>query len=223
MRNKRKGILMASAILGSAAIVSTGFAAWVITAPTETSTIGNIEVDTVTDNRVTMTATWATGDGTVSFGAPANQAADSWLRNDDMKEAFEHTLNVSFAVGDKGNIADVDGKVTATIVVGTGLGKDFTADKEQTSEYFNLPTFTPVNVSNGGTISIPVNFTWGTFFGGQNPYDYYTAHEANDPVADGSYSTWADKAVDELTDMATALANKTFKITLAFEFNDATN
>ena len=33
MKMKRKGILLASAILGSVAIVSTGFAAWVITSP----------------------------------------------------------------------------------------------------------------------------------------------------------------------------------------------
>lgn len=226
MRNKRKGILMASAILGSAAIVSTGFAAWVITAPTETSQTGNITIDTVSDNRVKMTAEWADGDGTVVFGAPESQAANAWLRNDEKKEDIKHILNLSFAWADStktDSLSSVDGKVTAKVEIGTGTGTDFVADATQTSEYIVLPTISDKEIEDGGAVTLNVDFGWGEKFSNSNPYSYYTAHGANDYVEGNSGDTWADKAVKELKAMETALKGKTFKITLSFTFNDVTN
>lgn len=92
MRNKRKGILMASAILGSAAIVSTGFAAWVVsTNVTETAT-GNIEVDTVNDERIVFEQkpTFVDSDDTISFGAPSNmKIANAWLTNNSAAAKYE--------------------------------------------------------------------------------------------------------------------------------------
>ena len=130
MRNKRKGILMATAILGSAAIVSTGFAAWVITAPSATFAEGNIEVDTVTDNRVKMTAEWASkDDGTVVFGAPETQAKDAWLINNEKEEHLEHTLNITFTPSGNGKTEDIDGTLIANIEVGTrNSDGEFVAD-----------------------------------------------------------------------------------------------
>ena len=99
MRNKRKGILMASAILGSAAIVSTGFAAWVITAPQEHTVEGNIQVDNVRDDRLAITHSWdAISKGNVYFGRPANMdIANAWLRNDseqtEIMEGYVERMN----------------------------------------------------------------------------------------------------------------------------------
>ena len=57
MKNKKKSIFLASAILGSVALVSVGFASWVITStPEPHAETGEIVVDTVEDKRISFVA-----------------------------------------------------------------------------------------------------------------------------------------------------------------------
>ncbi len=152
MRNKRKGILMASAILGSAAIVSTGFAAWVVsTNVTETAT-GNIEVDTVNDERIEFVKdsngkaiTFADSDDTISFGAPSSMSINNaWLTNNSAAEKYEDKeVTFTFTVkwtADKYN----DGNEKKSIVL--YYTEEITGITSGTFESLN--TYTPTYKAN---------------------------------------------------------------------------
>lgn len=187
MRNKRKGILMASAILGSAAIVSTGFAAWVVsTNVTETAT-GNIEVDIVNDNRVTI-STPKLSQPNFIFGGKGETIANAWLTNDNLNNEVLSTV-VTFTPDwtdetKAENITiytkfEVDGTVwgegnsdTKSVSYGTGLTL-FELDLETTT----LPSTGNISCVPGNTQTITIAFKWGTAFGGKNPYVYFNSAE----------------------------------------------
>ena len=234
MRNKRKGILMASAILGSAAIVSTGFAAWVITTPTTASVQGNIEVDTVTDNRINMTASWETpntGDAwTVKFGATNQSNASAWLtNNDDSKvESITNKLNISLSWKTEKD-DEINGTIKVDFKVGTIADGVFTQGVNPDSTLITLPSFSAeYEVSDGVVEDIPVNFGWGSYFAdingaAQNPYDYFNTKMPNDKatnhaLADGT-RTWADVAIKALQDLDD-ISSQAYKITLTFDLTE---
>ena len=80
--SKSKSLTLGIAILSSAAIVSTGFAAWVITGGAEVSVSGTIKADTVVNNEHTIVfAGETTNLGPIFFGTPKTKptTAYSWL------------------------------------------------------------------------------------------------------------------------------------------------
>ena len=216
MRNKRKGILMASAILGSAAIVSTGFAAWVVsTNVTETAT-GNIEVDTVTDNRIKFsTPTWTNGDDTVTFGRPESVSNDVWLTNN--SQGMIEDLDVSFTFKPQWETADgkeantkvklyfaieVDGKDASDLLYSSTNDGYTTFTNKSLIVLPDLSSYTDKEYVVGQPITIDLTFKWGEAFGGKNPYTYFNslttaggflASENNPTNAE------AEEAIDRLT------------------------
>ena len=79
--SKSKSLTLGIAILSSAAIVSTGFAAWVITGGAEASVSGTITADTVENHEHTIKfENDATNLGSIFFGAPTNPTGTpNWL------------------------------------------------------------------------------------------------------------------------------------------------
>ena len=190
MRNKRKGILMASAILGSAAIVSTGFAAWVITSSTTETATGNIEVDAVNDNRLSVGKSWKDSKDTIYFGAPETMnATNPWLLNKDgEKECLSVTLIIDLSFknpGTRTDEKDIDGTLKVT---------SFTCSGELDSTLVRMPELenTTYTVTDGGAVEIPIKFQWGTKFGSTstNPYNYYNdGTKTGDEYGDDAYNT----------------------------------
>ena len=190
MRNKRKGILMASAILGSAAIVSTGFAAWVITIEDSETLNGNIEVDTVSDKSIiieqsTETAHVSSRDALVRFTADANNGeAHDWLKGtgeDDLSATF--FVKVTLGANRISEFDDAEkGGLTATL-----SSAKYTA--AETAGYVDaMPTvsngkiaITQVDASGAASSSkdairyykIQITFNWGSYFDGLNPTAFY--------------------------------------------------
>ena len=62
MKRKNKNVLLITALFGSLAIASTGFAAWIITGDNSTSATGNVVVETAEDQRLTVIAEFLTDD-----------------------------------------------------------------------------------------------------------------------------------------------------------------
>lgn len=223
MKMKRKGILLASAILGSVAIVSTGFAAWVITSPsTSTTAQGNIQVETVTDNRVAFKVEFtkelesdSAVDNTVTFGSSTIKSNDtSWLSNPD---GTPEDLSVSFKVtaqNSEGENLPISGTLELTKVelgtvnkagdddVFTAMTDFETANKYQTQTLIVLPTTgVDYTFSNSATLSsaIELQFAWGTAFAGYNPYVYYNSFKLTDidTNADDDVHTYVYKSTLE--------------------------
>lgn len=84
-KTRSKMIAASIAILSSAAVVSTGFATWVISGGSEQKATGTITADTVTESYHTIDFTSA-NTATINFGAPAkdDSVKDPWLTNDAM-------------------------------------------------------------------------------------------------------------------------------------------
>lgn len=179
MRNKRKGILMAAAILGSAAIVSTGFAAWVVTLNNSTDVTGNIQVDAVDNQSISLSATVA--DPAIYFG-PAEKSNKggnfSWLTPD-----IETTCNLTAVI----NVNVTEGEdycsgFTATIKECDASGNlidDGPYAKAVAAKYVGeLPTTYDVSYTTGETTgTVSFTFSWGEYFDFLNPTDFYSKYE----------------------------------------------
>ena len=237
MKMKRKGIILASAILGSVAVVSTGFAAWVISSPTTTTETGNIQVETVTDNRTSFSVAFADGNKSIKFAAPATMDKKSpWLTNDNNEAKEDLTASFDVTVEKAGEAAS--GKVKVTLEIGTMSGepnpvfadetetilagnknaKDDDDEVNASLTYFTLPegfvkdgetgVYTmEVPLDASGKATIPAVFDWGTAFNKENPYDYYNAKAYSDKLGNAALAN-----LDALNDL---INGKTFKFTIS--------
>ena len=99
-KTRSKMIAASIAILSSAAVVSTGFAAWVISGGDSKKAEGNITADTVINSIHTVTLD-GSNDGNVFFGAPREMTNPSaWLKNnatEDKKEDLTATFGFTVA------------------------------------------------------------------------------------------------------------------------------
>ena len=185
MRNKRKGILMASAILGSAAIVSTGFAAWVITAQESAEATGQIDVDTVSDERITLKAENFTQ--TVKFGTKASTSGD-WLT---VRGAANELLTITTTMSiEGGEFLDATTPFSISLVETGGTAYSVAEGKNYVAPLSNVGVLKEsldgeecgvsiVMNSAKTSADITVKFAWGSYFGGVNPTDFYNSFAYN--------------------------------------------
>ncbi|MCQ2772306.1 MAG: hypothetical protein MJ238_03410, partial [Bacilli bacterium] len=115
-------------VLSAVAVVSTGFASWVITAGDSETVEGTIKVDTVTDNAHDIKEfTWDSTNGDVYFGAPKTMSNSSaWLTNDTDK-AEVLTVTATFVVTNATTNDVFTGIVLAEKGSGTKYSTAFTA------------------------------------------------------------------------------------------------
>lgn len=237
MRNKRKGILMASAILGSAAIVSTGFAAWVITVEASAEASGQIDVDTVSDERITLTATDFSA--AVKFGTKSTEGfANPWLT---IRNAANENLVVTTTMTvSGGSYLDTSNPFNVTLVETSSDLYSSAASAGYVAPLSTVESNVDVVLNPEKTsATITVTFAWGGYFGEVNPTDFYNSFDYNDlrkdiPSVDdddtnkldeskvtnkGSSTTltMADDAAAVLAGSGVfgALSNATFKLTIA--------
>lgn len=109
-KTRSKMIAASIAILSSAAVVSTGFAAWVISGGDSKEAAGNITADTVINSIHTVTLDTTGNDGKVFFGAPqVMDNSSAWLKNNatsaDQKEDLTATFGFTVAGLEK-NVKD---------------------------------------------------------------------------------------------------------------------
>ncbi len=101
-KTRSKMIAASIAILSSAAVVSTGFAAWVISGGNEVvKTDGTITADEIRNQVHTISDLKFVGENTIYFGAPASPTStkSSWLNNTSAQSQKEKlTVELSFTV-----------------------------------------------------------------------------------------------------------------------------
>lgn len=108
-KTRSKVIAASIAILSSAAVVSTGFAAWVISGGDSKEATGNITADAVINSIHTITLDKEGNDGNVFFGAPTKMTNSSaWLKNNTQDKQEDLTASFGFTVAGLGS--DVSGK-----------------------------------------------------------------------------------------------------------------
>jgi len=220
---KKKIIAILLVLVALISTVGVGFATWVISRPVEEDIQGQIKVDVVSEESLTVTLAWgdlesnaftelAEGKPHFNLVAPAAESAvnGDWL-------TYSGTDAARMSITLQINVAREDGKLfTGKVYVSEG----FLSEQTLVGELSNVvadavsanllvaPTYdgTPVNsgahngayevqISNGvGYLTITL--AWGQHFGGQNPYTYYNDNKRADDVVSQSdpSTTYADDA-----------------------------
>lgn len=209
MKKNKKSVFLVSSILGCTALVSVGFAAWVITgSPAEKTADGTIQVDTVDNNIVSFVndqCKW-NGSNQIIFGGVAAEEGD-WLVNETLQNL---TVTYRFVIE---NYEALD-SVTATI---TASDSEKYQDAVEAGYIAALPTFEPIEKGEGfATVAgqptqmsydLEITFNWGEYFGSKNPMDYY-----NDGKK--TAATHGAEAEQKLTELYTLLSGVTYTLTL---------
>lgn len=176
---KRKTMTLVLCLLAALALVSVGFASWVISAEASDEKEGNITVDTVEDKRLKIVLEWQNG-STIKYGAPTEEELQDtgitspWLTNDSQdKSVLTVSLKVTLSYKDNNSTYAKGGAtVTASIVEATDSTKYATALQDG---YVGEMPVAQCEEQTDGTWLIKFTFKWGNKFNNQNPYIYYNA------------------------------------------------
>lgn len=218
---KRKTMTLVLCLLAALALVSVGFASWVISVDANETVSGNIKVEDVVDSRLQATITPSAP--SIVFGTPEGKASQEWLTNTTIgKEVLSVKFTIVVTEGGKPYAGHTD-KITATCQEGVvTYNEDGTTVKQITpvaegtegnyaqavsKEYVTKMTLSNVteSTSKPGTYEVIFSVGWGAKFGGDNPYTYYNGKEAAD---------YAEDAKTALTEMYNLLKNCGFIITI---------
>lgn len=204
---KRRTLTLMICLLSVLSLVSVGFASWIITANDTEDVTGNIQIETVTDNRVFIVES-TTGAGIeasndIVFGAPETPEtfANPWFTHKEM--ATENlSATIKFKVVDAKDEVVAADKVTVTANIELVGGKSF--DDLLTAEYIKaVPTVTPAR-DGDGVYTITVTLNWGAKWGNKNPYNYYNALDV---------ATYGDHAAEHIAAFA-ELNTLQYKVTI---------
>lgn len=220
---KRKSMATLIGGLLSVCLIGVGFASWIIVQDGEDSLQGTVHVETVSDNSVYIEASW---DDDVeveqfNFTAPTAATTDTtnWLvSTTENAEKLEVNVNVKII-----NATKVDGDVQVSWDTASLTAYEKYIKPVATS---NIAIPTEDDNTNGTwdtengvrtyTTTLTLEFTWGTYFGGNNPYAFYNAKGARELVKntvdftsahatvdghDADSWTWADEAEYVLTEL----------------------
>lgn len=209
---KRKTLTLTLVLLSCLALIGVGFASWVISTNTTKEVEGNILVDTVTDNRLTVETAWLNDKSSVIFGWKNGDYTYNWLKNSDNDFVENLTVTLVVTVKDNDGNATAAGNITATINGGTKNAEsgEFEDDKYTAAKEANLvgalPTASVTAVEGQtGVYHVSFTFTWGSAFNAQNPLEYYNSQAYSDTLA-----TAAKTNLEALE----ALNNSKFTVTL---------
>lgn len=235
-KTRSKMIAASIAILSSAAVVSTGFAAWVISGGDSKEATGTITADTVSNSYHTITL--GTANKTeINFGAPAddNTVTNPWLKNNSMGQE-KLLAEFTFTVGNVKTGQDSPKDLFSSISLSAGADSTYkdASDKGLVSvlptswakEAFDTaPSYDSKTgkgsaagiylVKTSGTVTeagaefgftLYIQFTWGQKFDGKNPFYFYN-------VGNKTASADGNSAKSNL-DTVAAIKNVTFTLTI---------
>ena len=219
----KKNLVMFTSVFASLAILSTGFAAWVISGgETKEETIGQVVVDTVTDNRHKMEVISADteNEGQIIFGRPET-VSTGWLTNTDGPiEKLSTFFKVTVTKAANKKITDIITErtfvETSTNVYSAAKDAGFVGGVPEiefvdsaTKDAKTIENFITDDATEGsGIVYIRLQFSWGEHFETKNPYVFYNGKTMDDATAKDAF--------DSLTAMK-SLANAKFKLTLKTE------
>lgn len=204
---KRRTLTLMICLLSVLSLVSVGFASWIITANDTQEAEGNIQIETVTDNRVFIKDIVAPSD--IVFGAPGTPKTfdNPWFTFKGMDtENLSTTITFDVQKKDGTPIARSNVNITASVEVKDTEGTTFAA--LVSAGYIQaVPT---VTVSDSA-YSITISLKWGAKWGNVNPYNFYNEHGVNDEIDTGV--TYGDHAAEHIAEFA-KLNTLKYKVTI---------
>lgn len=250
MKRRTKVVALATSLLVGVSMMGVGFAAWVISNNAEATATGNITAEAIKDEALTendFKITDGASGTTITYGVPENanvNDASHWLHADSATKTELLTHAITFSVSSNVNTISVAYAASGSNIEGTekngwdlavergyvgAISYSISGQDVNSKAYFTGTgtTFTKNTEADFGntnvTITITVQFTWGSHFGGQNPYEYYAGKAMSDSRSDGyslgSSSEWTntagtykDDALASLQDLETILNNVSYSL-----------
>lgn len=194
---KRKTLTLAISVFALLAIISVGFASWVITRQDQNKDAnGSITVETI-NGEVNYLESVTISGNPIHFGTPETMnKPNAWLTasSDAKQQNLTATLTIvltkNLEAGEKIKLtvkAD-DSDSTKKAAYEAAIATDPTS-----TNYIKAPVFkmggtevtelTSANFSENASgkyeAVVTIAFDWGTAFGGNNPYDYYNEKKFN--------------------------------------------
>lgn len=242
-KSRRKWLIGGSLAFASVALLTTGFATWVIGIhkPSGDDQV-HIGVDTVEDKSVELTFKLG-DDNEITVAEDAENpnpnpnlpikktVTPDWsIKIQDLKivvgkafydESLKDKTNLKIAFALQKDGADDKNSVINDIVGGrTGSSWNYIKVKSE-SEFFNvsLPSTYPTDGKIYDINDTPDNpnktfsFTWGSYFDGKAPSEFYKSHEPKEGKRE-----YYQKAAQELQTMKTALEAGTLTLTATFVY-----
>ena len=213
---KRKTMTLVLCLLAALALVSVGFASWVISADANKTVSGNIKVDTVEDKRLSADVTLSVQE--IVFGTPTATIEHPWLTNPDIgEEKLKTTVTI---VAKENGVAytghATDKKIKVSMVEGVKNEGSITEATQKNYEtavtkgYVSNWVIGNIKETTPGTYTVDITFNWGEHFKDskgiiKNPYTYYNELKVED---------MGDDAKQSLGEMYTLLQNCAFIITV---------
>lgn len=232
---KRKKIVMGLALFGAIGLVSTGFAAWVLSASASNTQNPNIKVGTVSDKSmefdnvkiygIDKNPTHDVPDGTFnteieidkySFNPrwDDNSGRVRFGGNDGADEGERLSLIVRGTIKEAQNLGrltvsfdkDGDGNLPTRLVQAVDAG--YIVLPECANAVKDIP-FTPLSGAGSQTLDFEceIAFEWGAAFGGVNPGDYY------DQASGDGHDATITQVKNTLDDMHELLDTVSFGVT----------
>lgn len=189
---KRKIILFGVIVFMSIALISTGFAAWVMSQEKKQSTSGNVTVGAVTEGNIEITLDELT---VKDFKFEPKKGDDTGRVRSDGTNFESLTVTVT------GTIKNTQFLKEATIKMNV---KDAVKQAE-TAGYIILPecanSEVVLTLTESGTnekkFSYDITFKWGSKFGGENPGEYYDSAAFN--PSEGELSSYEGTQEEKIT------------------------
>ena len=233
---KRKKIVMGLALFGAIGLVSTGFAAWVLSSSATKDAASQLNVGTVSENNMAFSepVIYETGDADKTainkFSFEPKEDDNTGRVRTDGTAQERLSLTVDATISQAQNL----GKVTANIALADAAGTDFqeAVDKgyvvlpEAATAEVVLYNVTPSVTNPGGLVfegdtvktaklSYEVAFEWGDFFGGQNPSVFFDSATVGGAAGDKAGTAFSDSEVSTiLNDLHDLLDGVTLTLTL---------
>ena len=186
---KRKIVVFGILVFMSIGLISTGFAAWVMSTNPEQSQGGNVSVGLIEDANLTIALDAAQEGGyNIAFEALASDTSGRIrAQADSLNESLKFT--VSGVVGP----AEFFGKLYYEFIIPEQFKKAVElgyielpkgASYEKGTVQVEIPQEELEGTSEGYKFEIEIEFKWGSTFGGQNPGVYYDEDEEGLKVSD---------------------------------------
>lgn len=226
-KSRRKWIMGGLAAFASVALLTTGFAVWVV-GSNKTSDKGDVDVtvDTAENNSIVFTFNLGADksielkEGTATTGGHIINTKAGDVTTDPLKITYDKSTvkygksydfqfkSIQFSIlepteEEKAEFASV--KVTESKLTGAGkrTGTEFTYIEAPKAIDISTLVEAATTVGNTTTLSIPagrLDFSWGSFFGNVSPVTFYNEQYKN-VTDDEALTTAADEITTELDNM----------------------
>ena len=173
---KRKIILFAVFVFVSISLISTGFAAWVLSSNSHDDATGNVEVGVVKDGSLKVEIVNKTEVSSFTFKfEPVEGDKTGRVRVDKNDKTAVEAL--SLTIQGKINKKDILGELNYEIELPAGLIAAANADlivlPEGVKNVDGKKVIDESSIQEDGTFSFTIKFNWGSVFEGENPSTFY--------------------------------------------------